>query len=64
MPGMVAPLINRYPNGTAVISKEDDELWGLLAEMDIPLTIHVQIVDFTPEGAQRPHHRRNPQSRR
>lgn len=49
MPGMVAPVINCYPNGTGVLSNDDEPLWALLAEMDIPLTIHVSINDKRPE---------------
>ncbi len=48
MPGMVGPVINCYPNGTAELKPSDDALWGLLAEADIPLNIHVSLTDKEP----------------
>ncbi len=48
MPGMVGPVINCYPNGTTTLGKEDEPLWRLLAEMDIPLSIHVDLRDKSP----------------
>lgn len=48
MPGMVGPMINCYPNGTSILSKDDDPLWRLLEQADIPLTIHVSLTDSVP----------------
>ena len=48
MPGMIGPVINCFPHGKASVSDKDDELWHLLAEMDIPLNIHVKLTDVIP----------------
>lgn len=48
MPGMIAPTINCYPNGTTVLQDVDDPLWATLAERNLPLTIHVTLADQPP----------------
>lgn len=48
MPGMIAPVINCYPHGTATLNAEDDALWDWLQNADIPLTIHVDLHDGIP----------------
>jgi predicted TIM-barrel fold metal-dependent hydrolase len=47
-PGMIGPVINCYPNGTTALSRDDDPLWKLLADADIPLNIHVDLRDKRP----------------
>ena len=47
-PGMVGPVINCYPNGTATLSRDDDPLWRWLEKNDIPLSIHVDLTDGKP----------------
>ncbi len=48
MPGMIGPVISCFPHGKASVSDQDDELYHLLAEMDIPLNIHVRLTDTVP----------------
>ncbi len=40
-PGMKTVVMGAYPNGSLAIQPEDDEVFGLLADRDITLTIHV-----------------------
>ena len=41
MPGFVAWLIKRYPNGGTSILPEDDAVWEAIEASGMPLTIHV-----------------------
>lgn len=47
-PGMIGPVINCYPHGTARLEPEDDLLWQAIVEMDVPLSIHVRLSDVEP----------------
>ena len=48
MPGMIGPVISCFPHGKASVSEKDDALWHLLADMDLPLNIHVRLTDTPP----------------
>lgn len=41
MPGFVAFLLKRYPNGTTSITPEDDAVWEAIEASGKPVTIHV-----------------------
>ena len=47
-PGMRGVVMGCYPNGSLVISPEDDAVWGALQERGIPLTIHVALTQTIP----------------
>lgn len=44
MPGFVAFLMQRYPNGELSIEPEDDAVWEAIESSGMPLTIHVGLV--------------------
>ena len=43
MPGIAGVVLNKYPAGKDVTSPEDDRFWAASLELDMPVTIHVQI---------------------
>jgi uncharacterized protein len=55
MPGFVAFLLKRYPNGELSIAPEDDAVWEAIEASGIPLTIHVGLATetFGQRGRQR-----------
>jgi predicted TIM-barrel fold metal-dependent hydrolase len=52
MPGFVAFLMQRYPNGGLSIEPEDDAVWEAIEASGMPLTIHVGLVDGTMRPRQ------------
>ena len=52
MPGFVAFLMQRYPNGELSIEPEDDAVWEAIEASGMPLTIHVGLVDGTMRARQ------------
>jgi predicted TIM-barrel fold metal-dependent hydrolase len=48
LPGIRSVVMGAYPNGTLDIEPEDDKLWGLLAERNITLNIHVSLTQSMP----------------
>ena len=51
-PGIRGVQIGCWPNGTLQLQPEDDKVFGVLAERDIPLSIHVALGQTMP-GAHR-----------
>ena len=47
-PGMRGVMMGAYPNGTLEIEPEDDKVFGVLAERDITLSIHVAMTQSFP----------------
>ncbi|MFZ0668349.1 MAG: amidohydrolase family protein [Acidimicrobiales bacterium] len=47
-PGMVGCLIGCFPHGDLNLSEEDDPVWKTIADADVPLHIHVKLVDEKP----------------
>jgi predicted TIM-barrel fold metal-dependent hydrolase len=45
MPGFVAFLIKRYPNGETVIKPEDDAVWEAIEASGKPLAMHIGLVN-------------------
>lgn len=44
LPGFVAYLLHRYPNGGLNIESEDDAVWAAIEASGMPLTIHVGLI--------------------
>ena len=53
-PGIRGVNIGCYPNGTLVLKQEDDVVWGLLEEREVPLNIHVYLSDTMPTAHRDP----------
>jgi predicted TIM-barrel fold metal-dependent hydrolase len=53
MPGFVAFLMKRYPNGELSIEPEDDPVWEAIEASRMPVTIHVGLIAGMPSGRQR-----------
>jgi predicted TIM-barrel fold metal-dependent hydrolase len=49
-PGIRGFLIGCYPNGTLEPTSEDDAVWGRLAELGLPVNIHVALVQAMPSA--------------
>jgi len=47
-PGIRGAMIGCYPNGTLEPTAEDDAVWARLADMQIPLNIHVSLSQAMP----------------
>lgn len=47
-PGMRGVVMGAYPNGSLAIDPEDDAVWGVLQERELPLTIHVALTQTMP----------------
>lgn len=47
-PGMRAVMSQAYPNGSAVMSPEEDYLWAAIHERDVSFNIHVAIGIYKP----------------
>ncbi len=53
-PGMVGALLGCYPHGDLDLSAEDDPVWQAVAERDVPLHIHVALVNEYPSDIYAP----------
>ena len=53
-PGMVGCLIGCYPHGDLSLSPEDDAVWEAIAGADVPLHIHVKLVNEKPTDIYSP----------
>jgi uncharacterized protein len=53
-PGMVGCLLGCYPHGDLDLSIEDDPVWRAVAERDVPLHIHVALVNEYPSDIYAP----------
>jgi predicted TIM-barrel fold metal-dependent hydrolase len=53
-PGMVGCLLGCYPHGDLDLSIEDDPVWRAIAERDVPLHIHVALVNEYPSDIYAP----------
>jgi uncharacterized protein len=53
-PGMRGIVMGCYPNGTLTIEPEDDQVWGVLAEREVPLGIHVSLTQTMPGSHRSP----------
>jgi uncharacterized protein len=53
-PGMVGALLGCYPHGDLDLSAEDDPVWQAIAERDVPLHIHVALVNEYPSDIYAP----------
>jgi predicted TIM-barrel fold metal-dependent hydrolase len=53
-PGMVGCLLGCYPHGDLDLSIEDDPVWQAIAERDVPLHIHVALVNEYPSDIYAP----------
>jgi predicted TIM-barrel fold metal-dependent hydrolase len=47
-PGMRSVMAQAYPNGSAVMSDEEDHLWGAIHERDVCFNIHVALGIYKP----------------
>lgn len=48
--GISSALIGCFPHGDLEISEEDDRIWKALAEREIPVVIHVSMINEMPGG--------------
>jgi predicted TIM-barrel fold metal-dependent hydrolase len=53
-PGMVGGLLGCYPHGDLDLSVDDDPVWKAIAERDVPLHIHVALVNEYPSDIYAP----------
>jgi predicted TIM-barrel fold metal-dependent hydrolase len=53
-PGMVGCLIGCYPHGDLDLSEEDEPVWRAIADHDVPLHIHVALVNEYPQDIYSP----------
>jgi len=51
-PGIVGAIMGCYPHGDLNLTDEDDALFKTLAAAQVPLTIHVSLVDQMPTSAK------------
>jgi predicted TIM-barrel fold metal-dependent hydrolase len=52
-PGIRGVTIGAYPNGTLELAPEDDEVWGVLADAGVPVSIHVLLSLDRPAANRR-----------
>jgi uncharacterized protein len=53
-PGMVGALIGCYPHGDLNLTEADDPVWRALSEADVPLHIHVKLINEYPADMYAP----------
>jgi predicted TIM-barrel fold metal-dependent hydrolase len=53
-PGMVGCLLGCYPHGDLDLSMDDDPVWRAVADRDVPLHIHVALVNEYPSDIYAP----------
>jgi predicted TIM-barrel fold metal-dependent hydrolase len=53
-PGIRGVVMGCYPNGTLAVAREDDEVFGYLADAGIPLSIHVSLTQSLPSAHRSP----------
>jgi len=52
LPGMVGALVGCYPHGDLDIEPEDDAVWQAVVDADVPLHIHVSMINEMPGAHQ------------
>jgi predicted TIM-barrel fold metal-dependent hydrolase len=53
-PGIRGFVMGCYPNGTLDVLPEDDQVWAVMAEANIPLSIHVSMTQAMPSSHKSP----------
>src|SRR5262249_28655575 len=53
-PGMVGALAGCYPHGDLNLSDDDDPVWPALSEANVPLHIHVKLINDYPTDIYAP----------
>jgi predicted TIM-barrel fold metal-dependent hydrolase len=58
LPGIMGPYINRWPSGGPSVTDNDDPFWAAVAELDVPVSVHVSVATGAITGDADPNRAR------